>query len=91
MAKIQDDPSGWRVENGSGRAHLYDAKGEPIHRNWLGRGIYAIKVRQTAATAAGAHVWALRNPSGTRTVYVRRLWTQEYFDGTAAATLMKYE
>lgn len=53
--------------------------------------VYPINVRQSAATAAGAIVWGLYNPSAARTVYVRALQLQMFFDGTAAASQMKYE
>lgn len=53
--------------------------------------IYPVNVRQTAATGAGAIVWGLHNPSTTKTVAVRAMQLQQFFDGTAAATLMKYE
>jgi hypothetical protein len=53
--------------------------------------VYAVNVRQSAATAAGAIVWGLYNSSGAKTIYIRSVSLQMYFDGTAAATLMKYE
>jgi hypothetical protein len=54
-------------------------------------GIYPVNVRQSAATAAGAIVWGLYNSSSTKVVYVRSMFFQMFFDGAAAATLMKYE
>lgn len=54
-------------------------------------GVYNINVRQSAATAAGVITWGLYNASATKIVYVRSMYLQMYFDGTAAATLMKYE
>jgi hypothetical protein len=54
-------------------------------------GVYNVNVKQSAATGAGAIVWGLHNPSSTKIVYVRSAAFQMFFDGTAAATLMKYE
>jgi hypothetical protein len=73
------------------RVTLYDAAGAPMHPADNARGTALIKVRQTAATGAGAAVWAIRNPSATRTVVIKRLALRCFFDGTAAATLMRYE
>jgi hypothetical protein len=53
--------------------------------------IYPVNVRQSAATAAGAIVWGLHNPSASKIVVVRSAQFQMFFDGIAAATLMKYE
>lgn len=54
------------------------------------RGIARINVVQTAATAAWAYVWALRNPTAGRTLYINRIWLQLWFNGTGAATEMIY-
>jgi len=55
-------------------------------------GVYNVNVRQSAATGAGAAVWAIYNPTGSgKTVLIRSAWFQLLFDGTAVATLMKYE
>jgi hypothetical protein len=53
--------------------------------------IYSVNVRQSAATALGAIVWGLHNPHASKIVSVRAASLQMFFDGTAAATLMKYE
>lgn len=53
--------------------------------------LYSVSVRQSAATSAGAIVWGLHNPSASKIVSVRSALLQMFFDGTAAATLMKYE
>jgi hypothetical protein len=53
--------------------------------------IYSVNVRQSAATALGAIVWGLHNPSTSKIVSIRSASLQMFFDGTAAATLMKYE
>lgn len=74
------------------RVALYGPDGEPLlyisNRN---RGIAHIRVRQSAATALGAVVWAIRNSSAGKTLYITKLWLQMWFDGTGAATEMKYE
>ena len=72
------------------RVILYGADGSPMQPtpNWSG--IYPVVVRQSAATGAGAIVWALWN-SSVKTVTVTSFDLWMYFDGTAAATLMKYE
>lgn len=53
--------------------------------------VYAVNVRQSAATAASSIVWGLHNPSATKIICIRSAALQLFFDGTAAATLMKYE
>jgi hypothetical protein len=53
--------------------------------------IHPINVRQSAATGAGAIVWGLYNPNATKIIVARLAMLQMFFDGTAAATLMKYE
>ena len=73
------------------RAILYGADGNPLQPSPNWSGIYPVVVRQSAATAAGAVVWALWNSTGGKLVTVTSLDLWMYFDGTAAATLMKYE
>ena len=54
--------------------------------------VYPVTVRQSAASAAAVVAWALWNPTGSvKIVHVRSIQLQMFFDGTAAATLMKYE
>lgn len=69
---------------------LFDAAGNQLSPAELARGAANILVRQTAASAAGTVVWALRN-SGSRTIQIPRIFLQLSFDGTGAATLMRYE
>lgn len=54
-------------------------------------GTYAVVVRQSAATGAGAIVWGIYNSHASRIVHVTNILLRMFFDGTAAATLMKYE
>jgi hypothetical protein len=54
------------------------------------RGIARINVIQTAATAATAYVWALRNATAGRTLYITKILLQLGFNGTGAATQMSY-
>lgn len=79
------------ANNDIGKVSLYDAYGNPIYPQELARGSVNILIRQSAATAAGAVVWMARNINGTRTVVIPRLTLQFSFDGTGAATLMRYE
>jgi hypothetical protein len=67
-------------------ALLFDAFGNPVYPNQA-QGAYVanISLRHTAADAAGSMVWAFRNPSSIRTVYLRKIMAQLTFDGTAAA------
>lgn len=73
------------------RVILYDAAGNALLRNSSFGGIAEIEVRQSAATAAAAVVWGLHNPHATVKIYVKRIEVRCFFDGAAAATLMKYE
>lgn len=73
------------------RVTLYDVGGNPISRNSSFNGAAVVNVRQTATTAAAAVVWGLYNSSSTVTFWISRINLQCFFDGTAAATLMKYE
>jgi hypothetical protein len=71
-------------------AVLTSPDGVSLAKTKLFKGAWAVNVRQSATTAATAVVWALHNPSA-RTVYISRIDLRCFFDGTAAATLMKYE
>jgi hypothetical protein len=73
------------------RVTLYDAAGTAINKASIFDGAVAVSVRQSAATAATAVVWGLHNPSATVNLYVQKIDLRCFFDGTAAATLMKYE
>jgi hypothetical protein len=85
----------WTIDPSSkaGRVTLYDGNGLPI--SGMGkdtaRGAINVLVRQTAATGAGATVWAVRNTHATKRLYITRIVLQMSFDGTGAATLMRYE
>lgn len=73
-------------------AILVDSAGVELVKPVTYSGIFPVNVRQTAATAANNAVWALWNPTGsTKTIYIRAIQLQMFFDGVAAATLMKYE
>jgi hypothetical protein len=50
-----------------------------------------IAVRQTAATAATAVVWAMRNTDVTKSVRVRKVYVSCGFDGAAEATTQDYQ
>ncbi len=55
------------------------------------RGIADIRVVQSATTAAGASVWAIRNATAAKKLYITRIWMQLFQSGTGAATEMQYE
>lgn len=69
----------------------YDDAGNSLAPNELARGEVNVLVRQTATTAAGACVWGLRNSGSTRTIAILRIRYSMSFDGTGAASLMRYE
>lgn len=69
----------------------YDDAGNSLAPTELARGDVNVLVRQTGTTAAGACVWGLRNSSATRTIVVYRIRFSLSFDGTGAASLMRYE
>lgn len=50
-----------------------------------------IAVVQSAATASPATVWAMRNTSARRLVYLRQAVVNVMFTGTAAATMSQYQ
>lgn len=75
----------------AGRVTLYNQAGEPLSRNITFEGSAEIEVRQSAATGAPVVVWALHNPDPTKIIFVQSIQVRCFFDGTAAATLMKYE
>lgn len=72
-------------------AIMVDSAGVELAKPSAHAAVYAVNVRQTAATAAGAIVWGLYNASATKIINIRSMALQMFFDGTAAATLMKYE
>jgi hypothetical protein len=83
----------WTIDPTSkaGRVSLYDVGGNALAPAELARAEANILVRQTATTAAGACVWGLRNNNSTRTIQVLRIKYSMSFDGTGAASLMRYE
>lgn len=69
-----------------------DSAGTELAKPPLYAGVYSVTVRQSAATGAGAATWAILNPTGSgKVVSIRSIDLLLFFDGTAAATLMKYE
>lgn len=54
-------------------------------------GIADIRVVQSATTSAGAAVWAFRNATAGKKIYISRIWMQLFQSGTGAATEMQYE
>ena|SRR5262252_6783701 len=73
------------------RVILYGADGTPMQPSPSWSGVYPVVVKQSTAAVAGQIVWGLYNSSATKTVSITSLDFWMYFDGTAAATLMKYE
>jgi hypothetical protein len=71
----------------SGVEHGND--GLPCNPVPFGSHILPISVRATAATAAPATIWAMRN-GGTRTLYIRKILLQAVFDGTPAGSEASY-
>ncbi len=55
------------------------------------RGIADIRISQSATTGAGAAVWAIRNKTAGKKIYISRIWMQLWQGGTGAATEMQYE
>lgn len=78
--------AGQEVDSASkaSRVTLYDSLGNEINAQPSGAYMLPVNIRQTAASAAGLVVWAMRNGS-TKTVLVRRMPLVMAFDGTAAA------
>jgi hypothetical protein len=75
----------------AGRVIIYDSQGNPIQRTIEYAGIVLVNVRQSAATGAGVATWGLYNNSATKILRIKSIYFSMFFDGTAAATLMKYE
>jgi hypothetical protein len=74
------------------RVSLYGPDGEPLlYGSNRDRGIASVAVRQTATSAAAVVAWALRSGTVGKTLYITRIWLQLWFDGTGAATEMRYE
>lgn len=69
----------------------YDDAGNSMAPAELARGAVNILVRQTATTGAGACVFGIRNSGATRTIQILGLQYTMSFDGTGAASLMRYE
>jgi len=82
----------WTIDpTNAGRVTLYDANGNLLYPLATRRSVANILVRQSAATVAGAVVWAMRNPYSNIIVSIMRIYLQLSFDGIGAATLMRYE
>lgn len=64
---------------------LNDRRVQPV-----GAYMLPIFIRQTAATAGGATVWAMRN-GGALKAFLRRIFLVASFDGTAAASHSQWE
>lgn len=95
MAIIQSGASAdlWTIDpvSKAGRVTPYDSSGNE-QAPFPSPGAYAlpINIRQTAATAANATVWTMRN-GGSKKVFIRRILLAMLFDGSAAAaTTLKY-
>lgn len=73
------------------RVTLYDSAGNKLLLDTpTGAYMLPVNIRQSAATAANATVWAMRN-GATKVMSIRRLRLAMMFDGTAAATTtLKY-
>lgn len=54
------------------------------------RGIAHVSVIATATTAADASLWAIRNKTAAKTLFITRIWLQMSFNGTGAATEQRY-
>jgi len=89
LAIITGTPSAVGLEvdatSKAARVTLYDSAGNEVNSPPVGSYILPVNIRQTAATAANATVWAMRN-GATRTVFIREINLSLGFDGTAAAT-----
>ena len=82
----------WIIDpTNAGRVTSYDANGNLLCPLVTRRSVAKILVRQSAATAAGAVVWAIRNPYFNITVSIMKIYLQLSFDGTGTNILMRYE
>ncbi len=63
----------------------------PSVRYGTNKGVLDIRVAQSATTAAGASVWAVRNATAGKVIFITKIWIQLSFLGTGAATSMVYE
>lgn len=75
----------------AGRAILYDSSGAVLQPTSTYSGLALINVRQSAATAAGVVTWGLYNANASKIVRIQSVYLTMFFDGTAVATLMRYE
>lgn len=77
----------WTIDptSNAGRVTLYDSAGLETGKPPTGAFLAGINIRQAAATAAPATVWAMRNVSGPATAYIRHIRLIVSFDGTASA------
>jgi hypothetical protein len=76
---------------GAGHTGLFAGNGDRLNPNETFRGAYAINVRQSATTAAGASTFCIWNGTAGKTIAIKQIGMQFFFDGTSAVTLMKYE
>ena len=84
----------WTVDPTSkaGRVTIYNASGVEMFATPSGAFLAPVNIRQTAATAAPATVWSMRNPtSSTKVAYIRRIFVVMAFDGIAAASTARYD
>lgn len=74
------------------RVTLYGPDGAPlVYTSTNDRFAADIRVKQTATTGAGAVVWAIRNKTSGRTIYIDKIILHLAQAGTGAATEMQYE
>jgi len=82
----------WTIDpTNAGRVTLYDANGNLLSPLATRRSTANVLVRQSAATAAGAAVWAIRNPYSNIVISILNIYLQLSFDGTGTNVLMRYE
>ena len=53
-------------------------------------GIAHIAVIASATTAADASVWAIRNSTANKTLFITQIWLQMWFNGTGAASEQRW-
>jgi hypothetical protein len=76
----------------AGRVTLYGPDGQALAYNSNNdRGMADIRYVSAGTTAAPLVIWAIRNQSSGKTLYVSKLFLQPSFVGTGAATVQQYE
>lgn len=89
MAKIESGASADQLTvdptSKAARNSLYDSAGNLVTYAPTGAYVLPINIRQTAATAAAATVWAMRYVTGALVVKLKKIRLSIGFDGTAAA------